>query len=280
MEKDINPQTVEQILKEIKKRKITHCFGIWVPSLKKDVRFEEINTSQQKRLIKAVIDSSIYDIEFVTTLRDILKENCVDEIDIDNLTIIDQLFIAVSLRASCIDSIVPVEVTTDDEQKINVDIKLEEVLKLAKENLEIVQDRVFKEDDVFEVTCGVPTIKMVVDMSKDFLSETISRIPVIETEDQLKIVLGDAFIQELTKYVKNVVFIEKEGAPVILWNQLAYADRVKIIGTFNIKLLKQIINYTNDVKKQTDKIELISFTYKDKIYERRLSVDADFFMVS
>jgi hypothetical protein len=46
----------------------TFVYEVPIPSLKRKVMFREVNTSQQKRLIKAIIDSPAYNTEFIFAL--------------------------------------------------------------------------------------------------------------------------------------------------------------------------------------------------------------------
>ena len=74
MTEETKLESLESVLDLMDRVNETFAYGVWVPSLNKEIMFREINTSQQKRLIKSVIDSPIYHTEFIFTLRQILKE--------------------------------------------------------------------------------------------------------------------------------------------------------------------------------------------------------------
>ena len=268
--------SIDQILGEIKKQNSRYSSNIWIPSLKRDVKFVDINTSQQKRIIKSILDSTIYEIEFATTLRDILKENCIEDINIDDLTVIDQVYIAITLRASCVGVMVPTEVKVSDTEKVNVDINLEDVLKLAKDTILTIDSKTFS-DKVFEVVCGVPSISTAISVQKD-LQSVVPKELNADSENEIKALFGDAFVHEIVKYIKSITILESEVK--IPWNDLSNPDKIKIVETINIKTLKQILDYAEYVRQEANKIELVNFKYGEKVYSKRLSIDADFFIGS
>lgn len=269
-------QSVEQILSEIKRKQVSYASSIWVPSINKDVRFLEISTGQQKRIIKSIIDSPLQDKEFTCTFRDIMKENCVEEnLNIDLLTIIDKLFIAINLRAGSIGPIIPMETKNKTNEKITVDIDLNDVLKHAKENFKNVQPLIIA-DDVFHITCNIPTIGIEYWISKKLRVDNTN----IEDEKVIKEFIGEAFIEEIMKYIENVKLKEADKLVDINWTNLAWGDRVKIIGTTGSKLLKQIIDYINLVKEAANNVQIINFSFKGDTFTERLALDENFFMVS
>lgn len=272
-----NTKLVEQILAEIKKRQISYASSIWVPSINKEVRFLEINTGQQKRLVKSIVDSPVFDTEFVCTFRDVLKENCVDEVDIDTFTIIDKLFIAINLRASSIGPLIPMETKNKAGEKININIDLSEVLKHAKEKITKIESAVFSNNAV-NVTCCLPTIGVEYRLEKEIHSEGKD----IDFEDvnEIKEIIGEAFIEEIAKYIGNVTLKEKEGETSIQWETLSFTDRLRIIATFDSKILKQIIGYINEVKQAVNNVEIVNFKFNEEIFTERLVLDENFFLLS
>jgi hypothetical protein len=269
-------QSVDQILSEIKRRQISYASSIWVPSLNKDVRFLEISTGQQKRLVKSIVDSPVEDKEFTCTFRDILKENCVEEnVNIDSFNIIDKLFIAINLRSSSIGPVIPMETKTKAGDKITVDIDLTDVLNHAKTNFKSVQPLTIS-NDVFSIVCNVPTIGIEWWIARNLRTEETN----IEDEKAIKEFIGEAFIEEIMKYIEDVKLKDKDALVDINWKSLSWQDRVKIVGTLGSKLLRQIIEYINEVKEAANNVQLINFKFKDEVFTERLALDENFFMVS
>lgn len=270
--------SLEQILSAAKEEQHKYASTFWAPSTQKGVRLTEITTAQQKRLIKSVIDSPIFNTEFIFTFRDILKENCVDNIDIDTLTLIDKLAIAIGLRVACIGATVDLEVTTeDDKDPVTYTLDLMELHETIKKSVKNIKPKIFQQN-IFEVTCSVPTIGVEFRVEKELRGngEELN----LETNEQLRDVLGEAFITEIVKYIQQVKIKQGDAFVEIDWTSMSFADRIKVTETFGMNLLKQIIDYINLIKTEIDKIEVIKFKIGDKDYERRLTIDGNFFTIS
>jgi len=270
--------SIDEILKTVKQKEISYASQLWIPSLKKSVRFKELNTSQQKRLAKSIIDSPVYNTEFIFTFYDILKENCIEDIDISNLTVIDKLVIALGLRITCVGEMIDIDVTPNpDDEPIPVTIDLRDIYNIVKESVVNIDDDVV-DSKIYKVTLGVPTLET------EFLLETEMRSNVekveITTDKELRETIGTAFIGEIVKYIKGVSIKTDDGIREIIWSDFNFNDRITIIERFGTRLLKKILKYINTVKEETEKVELINFTYNDKKYDRRLAIDGSFFIVS
>ena len=274
-----NPITsIDQINKIIKRKDITYASHYSIPSLKKDVPFSEINTSQQKRLVKSVIDSPVFNTEFIYTFREILKENCQDtSIDIDKLTIIDKLVLALALRVKSIGSTADIEIQTKDNKKVNVSLEIPKILQIALATLTDISNKTV-EDSYFVVECSVPTVGDEFKLEKELRVKT----PSIEIENvqELRQTVGDAFVNEIVKYVNKVSIKSDDELIPIEWDRFNFAARIEVLDTFKTELLKQILDYINNVRKEVDKIELVKFEFGGESYERRLSIDGNFFTIS
>ena len=270
---------ITQILNAVQKQKTTYESNYWVPSLGRDVRFSEINTSQQKRLIKSIVDSPVYNTEYIQTFRDILRENCVEEeVNIDNLTVIDKLLIALGLRISSIGGRIDLDVKPDAEkpsQTVSVDlIKLHEV---AKTTLSSIKPVMF-ENDLFVIECSVPTVGTEYRLEREFRlnNENIE----IESNKALRDTIGEAFIDEIVKYISDVSVKTEEAVTPVSWDKFNFKDRITVVESFNTALLKDIVGYINKVKEESNKIEVVKFQFDGKEYDRRLTIDGSFFMIS
>ena len=274
-----NITSIDQINMIIKAKDITYATHYRIPSLNRDVPFNEINTSQQKRLVKSVIDSPVYNTEFIYTLREILKENCQDRtIDIDNLTIIDKLVLALALRIRSIGNDVAVSIETDKGASVNTKLDASKILQLALSTVETIQSKTF-EDSYFVIECSIPTIGTEYKLERELRDKTANIE--IENIDELRRTVGEVFTGEIVKYVSAVsVKGDNDILQVVDWQQFKFTDRIKVIEAFKTGLLRNVIGYIDDVRKEIDKIELVKFEFDGKKYERRLSIDGNFFTIS
>ena len=271
---------VDQLLSTVTTQRRSYASNFWVPSLKRDVRFTEIDTNQQKRLIKSIVDSPVYNTEFILTIYDILKENCLDtDVNLDSLTIVDKLLILLGLRISSVGGALDVDITIEEGKPTkSVSIDLIKVYEIAKTTLTNITPIVLK-DDIFYVECSVPTIKTEILLEREMRAGKNNSIE-IEDIKQLRETISEALINEVVKYISKVSVVVDGTEQAVTWDNFSFTDRMKIVGKFSSKLLQGIISYINAVKAEVNKIEVVHFRYEDKDQERRLTFDGSFFMPS
>jgi len=270
--------SVQDVLNIINRREMAYTSHIWIPSLGRDVPFKELNTSQQKRLIKSIIDSPVYNTEFIYTFKEIVKECCADSsININDLTILDKAIIAIGLRAGSIGDTVDIVVESKKtEEKIPTKLDLKTIYTMAKETMSVPQNTIF-EDELYKIECGIPTMEMEAVIEKG-LKENIDAT---KTTDDVKNAIGDIFVTELVKYIVAVSVKNDSGEDTpINWVKLSIKDRIQIIESFKTKILKSIIQFANQVRTEIDKVEIVNFSVKDEQFSRRLTIDGNFFMIS
>lgn len=271
--------SIDQINKIIKRKDIAYASHYMIPSLKREAPFNELNTSQQKRLVKSVIDSPVYNTEFIYTFRDILKENCQDaSINIDDLTIVDKLVLALALRMKSIGNSVDIEIQAKDGKQVNVGLEINKILNIALTTIQDVPSKIF-EDSYFKIECSIPTISTEYKLERELRNRTTAIE--IENIDELRQTVGDAFIGEIVKFISSVYIKTQDDELVpIDWQQFTFINRIKVIETFKTGLLRDVLNYINDVRKEIDKVELVKFEFGGETYERRLTIDGNFFTIS
>lgn len=269
-----NNVKIDQLLDIINKNETSYASNIWIPSLKRDVRFLEINTAQQKRLVKAQLDSTVINTDFMETLRDIIKENCKEDVDIDQLTIVDKLLIAIALRCYSIGSSIETEIGIKGGKSAKIQLDLNNIYEIAKSTIGSIEDLIL-EDETFKITCSTPTIKAELDIEKNLKA-------VIESNKSATLVdiVGDAYVAEALKYIKELKVKSGDQFIDAEWNTLNLQDKQKIIVKLRAKTLAKIIQFSKLVHGEADKIELVSFEFDGEKYQKRLSIDENFFMIS
>lgn len=278
--KDIN-----EIINLMNRVNETFGYGIWIPSLNKEVMFREITTAQQKRLVKAVIDSPVYNTEFIFAINQIIKENCIEKIDIDELTILDKLFICLKMRAVSISDTLELEFK-HDEKELKRGISLNKVYEEAKEKFPVEKLKTFTiKDDKYEIICGMPTLKVEYSLERELRNNTQD----IEIKDiqTMRNVVGDVYITELVKFIKQInVTVDDEQVMKIDFNDnINCRNRIAIIENIPTKVIDKVIKYINDIKTELSKLTLISFTVKDKDgndkeIKEGITIDGNFFINS
>ncbi len=271
-----NNQTtnVQNVLSLLKELDTSTGFDIYIPSLKKNLKFKQLNTQQLKRLLKTVIDSPVHNTEFTLTFNSIIKENCLEEINTDNLTSYDKLFIFVKTRIESVSSEYTFTFTEDEINEFNLSIK-ELTINLNERYKEIVNTLpVFEtENIVFEnvqILASLPTLKTENKLEKELYKNINFEI---NTPEQLRTTLGNTFINELTKYI-NTLTINEE---IINFETLDFKTRIKIVEQLPTFLINKVLKYIEKYKKQTSL--LTSFLVPDTLLEKEIPVDTTFFNI-
>ncbi len=282
----INPVTVEQtfkiedVLNIVKKVNDTFAYEVFIPSLNKSILFREINTSQQKRLIKSIIDSPVFNTEFIFTLRQIIKENCVDEkLDIDQLTILDKFIISLIMRSVSVGNSYEVELECSNDKckshyKQKIDLK--DLAEKAK-SIKLVSKTITDDSGKFSCNCSIPTIGTEYKLEKE-VRDTVDNTE-IKNVDEARKMIGDVFIGEVVKYINTLIVISPDKTIQFDLNSVSMMNRITLIEQLPEKFIKKIIEYINEVNKEIDKISIVSFDCikcKEKI-DWRVSIDANFF---
>lgn len=264
--------TSKSIFDAIKELDQLNIFPVQIPSLNKEVNFKQISTEQLKSLLKTVVDSPIYNSQFICTINKIIKENCVTpNTNVDQFSVYDKILIIFKTR---IESLSP-EYTinfSEEEQKLH-SLPPNHIFNL-KEHLEkfLIKNYIFPEHIIehgsCQITCQLPSLatenKLEHELHKNIKIE-------VETTEELREIVGETFINELTKYISNITI--KETSENLL--NLPFKTRIKIVeqlptGVIN-KVLKYIENYRSRIK------ELTSVTISS--VEKDIPLDATFFNV-
>lgn len=72
-----------------------NSYLIWLPSKQYFYRFKELTYTQHKSLLKVIDDNEI---EFIYLMNDIIKTNCIDDLDIMSITTLDRFAIFLYLK--------------------------------------------------------------------------------------------------------------------------------------------------------------------------------------
>ena len=277
--------SLEDVLGMMDRVNEVFSYEVWVPSLKKNVMFREINTSQQKRLIKAIIDSPIYNTEFIFALRKVLKENCVDtKINIDELTIMDKLMIAMKMRSVSVGDKLEIKIPTGEGEKtIQRGISLEKLLGQLKNEIEIPDVETFVDDkEVYTLECGLPTILNEYKLEDEMRRNTESSD--IKNYNDLRQSVGDVFIGEIAKYVRGLSVKEGDKITKINLNDLSFRNRISLLEKIPERITKNVVTYIEKTKKELDKITLVKVnvgTDEDPdVKEEKFAIDGGFFTSS
>tara|TARA_R110000822_G_scaffold112701_2_gene243656 strand:+ start:813 stop:1661 length:849 start_codon:yes stop_codon:yes gene_type:complete len=271
---------VSDIIKMIDRANETFVYEIFIPSLGKEVMFREINTSQQQRLVKAIIDSPAYNTEFIFAIRNIIKENCTDEaVDIGSLTIFDKMVICMRMRSMSISNDLDLQFTSPKSEKvITRRIDLNDLVKLAVEKIHIEPATIVDEKGNFQISCSMPSIDDEYGLERE-LRDNVESIQ-IQNEKELRQTVGQVFTNEIVKYIKQINIKQGDAIVEVDLKGMSFTDRLAILAQIPAKVNNQIVDYIDSVSKEFQKITLVKEEVEGETIEQRLKIDASFFTVS
>jgi hypothetical protein len=243
----------------------TFKIDAWIPSKSLYYSFKEINAKQQKDLLGAAIDNSIYNVEFSTVFYNILKENIlnVDYNVVDEFTISDKASVALTLRKQISDSL---KVVFDEKQQVSSNINLDEIINKFQ-NYKTPDNQILDLQNL-KIQVRYPTIKL--DLSFDNEFSFNKKRYEIKTNEDLQTVITSAFLLETTKYISNVWIDDKE----IDLDTLTYNQKIKVIEKLPSGLIQKILKLVSSWKKDLD--DILTVEYND--YKKLISIDGLLFL--
>lgn len=275
---EVNLQDVLDTLKSVQ---IENVYPVYIPSLKKNVMFKEMTTKQEKAIVKTIIDSPVYNSEFIFAIREIIKENCAEDLDINKLTIIDKTAICLTMRLKSIGPTFDYTFKVANKTKtINIEEYIDKFKKLAVPDNETVgTDRV-------KILCGYPTINDEYELENEFRAN-VKEVD-ISTVEEARTAIGDVFSNELVKYIKEIT-IKKGDVDVVLdMSKFNFKSRITILDEIGNSATNEVLQYIERANKAirdalTIELELEDADKKKFKTDKLTSVletGSDFFIIS
>lgn len=273
--------SLDDVLGAIGKVQDKNVYPVFIPSLDTNVMFKEMTTSQEKMIIKTIVDNPIYNSEFIFAIREIIKQNCAEKIDIDTLTIIDKTMICLTMRMKSIGNEFEYVFKNTDKTKT---IKISEYIEKF-EKIKIPEDKVVGSGDI-KVTCSYPTVLNEYKLEKEFRFDVES----IDANNLSKIrnVIGEVFTNEIVKYIKGVSITNDDQVMELNMDDYDFKSRITILEKIGNSVTQDILKYIEEVNKdmrQALKVELELDEKDQKKYNSEklsslLETGSDFFIIS
>ena len=270
-----NPTYLNTVLKTLDDINKDITFSFSVPSSDKEYSSKILNTDQLKRLFKSIIESPSQTSLFTQTFNSIMQENIVGE-DVNNFTILDKLVYFIKLRINSISNIYTIDLSenskvVDDSYGYDLNYHVENVVN----TVESPQELEISEISPYKVVCCLPNIKV----ENTLESELHKNLDVeIKTPEELRQLVGDTFINEITKYVKSISL----SAENIDFNALDFKSRITIVSKLPSTIINKILKYMEAYKTISEKITTCNFTCYDSEgkavkLEEKIPFDTTFF---
>lgn len=255
-------------------------FELFIPSLQKSVRFKQLTTEQLKRILKSVIDSPVYNTEFIKAFNVIIKENCLDpDVETDTLTLYDKTLIIFKTKIASLSPDFNF-IFTDEEIESNNLAEKNKVVNLEEHFNRFLNEKINFEPLTIEynnsiITCNIPTL-----FTENKLENELHKNVKIDvtTPEELRTVIGDTFINEITKFITN---ININGTHINLL-RMTFKNRIAVVEKLPTQVINKVIKYIEQYRATLKPL----FSYKLKVQttsqttvdlEKDIPVDATFF---
>jgi hypothetical protein len=249
---------IKDFLSALKELDQTTGFELFIPSLQKEIKFKQLTAEQLKSILKTVVDSPIYNSQFITTFNSIIKENCLDEVaDTNKLTIYDKLLILFKTRIESISSEFTFQFTKEEIKENNLTFTGEPktTISLAEHFDNYLKNKHIFLPEVVEygscsLVCDLPTIE-----TENRLEKELHKNVKIEVEstDELREIIGETFINELTKYISKITLGSKE---LDLFS-LDFKNRVKVVEQLPTNIINKVLKYIESYRNKTKELTSI-----------------------
>jgi len=282
---------INEIVSMLSRINDTFSFPIYIPSLKKDVQFHQMTTSQQKSLVKTLVNNNEQSSDFLYAMYSIIKNNCVDkDVDIDSLTILDKMFICIKLRAVSVGP--DVAITIDkirNEAKdlipisLNLDKAYDDMKKMYTPSFEAsctaeLVDKTTK----YMIGCVIPTLKTEIGIEKELQESLKQKIEESkENSKDLKDAVGDMFIQEIVKFVSYLAIpTDTEGElQKIDFSQLSFKNRIRLLEALPSSMTSKLVEHVNKATAKLNSLSLVKLTHNGIKHSYQLEVTSNSFFI-
>jgi hypothetical protein len=222
--------------------------NIWIPSLQHTLRFKDLTFDQYGCIINILDDN---DLEFISTLNEIIHENIVSKFDVDRLTTLDRFIIFLSLKINSCGNIISLSKKCDNEkcEKVtNVKMDLNQLVDNIAPNI----DRRFTTSvqfGSFGAICDIPTIKT------EHEIYTFNNIQNVEFR---------SLDFNLNNYIFSHIVDIFIGTQQINLNKMEHQDRITVLNKIPAGLINQIqLSFLKDIHQAVSDIDFLKINCKD-----------------
>lgn len=241
---------------------------VWVPSLNKNVVFKQLDAKQQKELLSSVMDTSVYNVNFIKTFYNILKTNILEkEIDISLFTLFDKTVIALFLKRQISEDI---NIVFDEKLQISEKFKIDNILERTKSYITPEPFITDSSNEKFSIKVEMtyPTIKKEYDYDTEYKKN--KKTEDLKSTEEVQSIISEAFIGETSKYINKIWINDSE----IDCNKITINQKIRIIETFPSSLMQKTLEQISVWKKSVDDILTVKKTLNNKEYTKVISVDS------
>lgn len=213
----------------------------------KSLKCKYLTTIQLKELIKTAVDSPITQSVFNSTVNKIFKQSLTEPTK-EQLTVVDRLLFIIETRINSLNSKMKYK-TEQNDKEIEIDIDFDSVknnlYSVLDTNKELFNKPQTAVDGKVTITFGVP----LVDTEQQLNDELYKNLdPNVNNTEELRTVLGDAFINEIAKCLQTIVI----GDKTLDLSKVTFKNRLKTIESLPASTIQAVIGYIENYKRVID----------------------------
>lgn len=203
------------------------------------VKFKTLTTLQLKELVKTAVDSPLTQSVFNSTATKIFKDSLVSIPANVEFTIVDRLLFLIETR---IQSISPTKKVKIEDKEVDIDYKLlwKGLHESIKANIDLFAP-VTSTSGTLTITYGVPLIDTEVQLEEEIYKNVEIKI---DTADELRKVVGEAFIHEIAKAIHTITI----GETNVELSQTPFKSRLKVVESLPASIIQQVVEYIEQYK--------------------------------
>lgn len=222
--------SIDEVLKQLNTLSVESGIEVFIPSLQRAVKFKALNLKQQKGLLKSSIDESLTKLAFNNYFYDIIRNNVLEQININNFYTFDRTVIAMTLRAKGLDSNLTIQ-----DKTIDLNAKIES-------NKSVIIDQATLsssiEDGNILVNVKAPTLGVDKELNEYAALKTRA-----QAADDFKTTIGELFVYELIKFIQRLSIKSETGVTEMDFSTLKTADKVSVVENLPSTVTNKILDF-------------------------------------
>lgn len=206
---------------------------------------KHLTTMQLKELIKSAVDSPITQSVFNSTVTKVFKQSLITDTK-QSFNVVDRLLFLINTRINSLSPNFTIPSDKDENEKITVnfeDVK-NNLYSAIESNTNFFEPQTAS-DGKIKLTFGIPLLDTELQLNEEIYKNLD---PKVDNQDELRNLLGDAFINEIAKCLQKISIEDKE----LDLSKVSFKSRLKAIETLSASLIQKVIEFIESYKKILD----------------------------
>lgn len=217
----------------------TFALDLFAKEVPTTLTCKQLTTFQLKELIKTAVDSPLTQAAFNSTVIKIFKDSLVEKPAV-SLNIIDRLLFVLETR---IHSLSPYKTVEFEGKTIKIDFEdVKKNLKTTLTSKAAALANTSATEGKITVSFGIPLLDTELQLNEELYKNVEVNI---ENLEELRKVVGEAFINEIAKSIQTIAIEEK----TLNLASSSFKNRLKAVESLPASLIQRVIEYVESYKK-------------------------------